>query len=318
MSIDIRSVEGESELAAAVQLMSETHPELARRVGLGQAGCADTDLWHTRVAMDGTKLVAAGQILDKMMWLNGQQVPFAGLSCLSVHPDYRGKFKLSELVRDTVDILKEFGYALSVVFTDDNGLYEPHGFVPMPAIEFAFERFAAYDTSGVRPFDAGKDLERVMKLHTAFNQGRHGPVVRSRLDWERQVELMQPDRETFWVLERDGHLNAYLRGRLVDGTLVISEFGGDKSYAAYFRRILTVVFDELDFYTARISLRREEPFFNAAYIPARQRQDTRMMWAVLNPDRIAQFLGFPGPQEVMKFIQQLRDFQTTFWLEDTF
>jgi hypothetical protein len=78
-----------------------------------------------------------------------------------------------------------------------------------------------------------------------------------------------------------------------------------------------IVFNEHDFYTAKISLRREEPFFNASYVPARQKHDTRLMWSVLNESKLADMLGIE-PSGVQTFIKQLRDFQITFWFADAF
>lgn len=122
-----------------------------------------------------------------------------------------------------------------------------------------------YDTTGVRPFDREKDLGRVMDIHKVFNSIRNGPVCRSSADCEAHTEYSADGPKAFWVFERDGELNGYIRGRVNHGILEILECGAHKSYAAYFRRILTVVFEEMNFYTAKISLRREEPFFNASF-----------------------------------------------------
>jgi predicted acetyltransferase len=319
MSVTIRSVENETELEKVFDLLHQANPSTPREYFSARVQSEPNfELWQTRIAADDDKVVATIQIFDKKMWLNGRAVRFGGLGHLAVSPDYKSAFELAELLQDTLDMLKEFGYVLSVVFTEDNDFYLKFGFAVMPSFEYAFEKFAAYDTTGIRPFDRAKDFERVMEIHEEFNSLRNGPVCRTQADWEAQTKYHADDPEAFCVLEREGDLSAYIRGKLNRGIFEILEFGAHKSYAAYFRRILTVIFEKLNFYSAKISLRRDEPFFNASYIPAKHKQDSRMMWAVLNQQKLAENLGFQAPDEVEKFMKDLRDFQTTFWRTDVF
>jgi predicted acetyltransferase len=319
MSISIRSVENEAELEKVFDLLHQANPNTPRDYFSARVRSEPNfELWHTRVALENEKIVAAIQVFDKKMWLNGKAVQFGGLGHLALAPGHESKFIPAELIQDTLDLLKEFGFPLSVVFTNDNKLYSNFGFVVMPFLEYSFEKFAAYDTAGVRPFDREKDLERVMEIYNEFNRVRNGPICRTPADWEAQKKYNADDPKAFWVFEREGELNGYVRAKINSGVLEILEFGAYKSYAAYFRRILTVMFDKLDFYMAKISLQREEPFFNASYIPARHAQDTRMMWAVLNEDKLADILAIREPEGTNNFMKQLRDFQITFWRTDVF
>lgn len=319
MSVEIRSVENKAELEKVFDLLHKTNPNVPRKFFSDRVlNEPNFDLWQTRIAVQNDKIIATIQIFEKKMWLKGKQVPFGGLGNLAVSPSSINNFNSDELIQDTLDLLDEFGYPLSVVFTNNNDFYAKFGFVVMPSYEYSFEKFAAYDATGVRPFDRYKDLERVMEIYYEFNHIRNGSVCRTPDDWEAQTKYNADDPKAFWVFERDGELNGYVRGKLHEGILEILEFGAHKSYAAYFRKILTVIFEELNFYTAKISLRREEPFFNASYIPARHKQDMRMMWAVLNEAKLADSLNIQEPGGAKNFIKQLRDFQTTFWHTDMF
>jgi predicted acetyltransferase len=315
MGVTIRSVANPAELEKVFELLETNHPDISKEKFAAQIQHESKyESWQTRVAEENGQIVAALQIFDRQMWLKGKPVPFAGLGNLAVHPEYRNHFNSAELIKDTLDLLSEFDYPLSVVLSRDNSFYERFGFVTMPLIEFSFEKFEVSDVVGVRPFDRAKDLERVMAMHTEFNKDRSGPVCRTAANWEAQLNRQN---EVFYVIEREGAVNGYLRGEIKNGVLEILEFCGVKSYAALFRRIMYIVFNEHDFYTAKISLRREEPFFNASYVPARQKHDTRLMWSVLNESKLADMLGIE-PSGVQTFIKQLRDFQITFWFADAF
>ena len=319
MSVTIRSIEDETELEKVFDLLHQVNPTIPREYYSARVRSEPNyNFWQTRIALENNKAIATVQIFDKKMWLDGREVHFGGLGHLAVSLDYKSNFNHDGLLKDTLDMLIEFGYPLSVVFSTDNNFYSNFGFEVMPLYEYSFEKFAAYDTTGVRPFDREKDLERVMDIHKVFNSAKNGPVCRTSADWEAQTKYSADDLKAFWVFERDGEVNGYIRGRVNSGILEILEFGAHKSYAAYFRRILTVVFEELNFYTAKIRLRREEPFFNASYIPARHAQDLRMMWAVLNEGKLAKILNIQDSDGVKNFIKNLRDFQTTFWHTDEF
>lgn len=320
MNTNIRSVENQAELERVFDLVDRASPEMSRdQISTRVLNQPNFEFWQTRIALDDRdEIVASVQVYDKNIWLNGREVKVAGLGNLSVAPEVQDKFDKAELIKDTMDLLREFNYPLSMVFSSEGEFYTQLGYFVMPAIEFSFEKFEAFDTHGVRRFEQEKDLERVMEIYRSFNSQRNGPVVRTKADWERQLESGVDDAEAFWVFERDGELNAYIRAKLDRGLLDILEFGGWKSYAAYFRRIMNIMFEELNFYTAKICLRREEPFFNAAYIPARQKQDTRMKWAVLDEKKLAEILEISELGGVDAFLKQLRDFQITFWYTDAF
>ncbi|MFQ5708695.1 MAG: GNAT family N-acetyltransferase [bacterium] len=319
MSISFRSVGNESELEQVMGLMQQANPDSdPQRMAARITKAPNYDLWQTRVAAENGKIIAALQIFDRQMWLNGEKIKLAGLGNLSVHPEFKNRFNATELIKDTLGLLKEFEYPLSVVLTRDNTHYEKFGYFVMPALEYSFDKISGYDTTGVRPFDRAKDLAEVAKIYEAFNSQRNGPFCRSDQDWENQLQWGNDDASAFWVLENEGQLNAYVRGRVKQGVVEVLEFGGWKSYASFFRRLLVVMFEELDFHTAKISLRREEPFFNAAYIPARQAQDTRMMWAVLDERKLQENLDMNSAEEVQHYLKQLRDFQITFWYTDAF
>ncbi len=318
MSVTIRSVENPAELEKVFELLETNHPDISKeRFAARMQHESRYEFWQTRVAEENGQFVAVLQVFDRKMWLKGKPVPFAGLGHFAVHPEHKSHFNSAELIKDTLNLLSEFDYPLSVVLSRDNSFYERFGFVPMPLIEFSFEKFEVSDVSGVRPFDRAKDFERVMEMHSEFNKDRNGPLCRVPADWEAQLNYRNDSSQVFYVIERDGAVNGYLRGAIKNRVLEILEFCGVKSYAALFRRIMYIVFNEQDFYTAKISLRREEPFFNASYVPARQKQDTRLMWSVLNEAKLADTLGIET-SAVQSFIKQLRDFQITFWFADAF
>ena len=64
--------------------------------------------------------------------------------------------------------------------------------------------------------------------------------------------------------------------------------------------------------SVEISIRREEPFFNASYIPARP------MFAVLDEEKLANAIGMRDGKSASDFLKQLRDHQITFWRTDAF
>lgn len=320
MSIQVRSVKDESELEKVFDLLHQTNPYVPRAYFAQRIKHEPKyKLWQTRVAVnEKEELYGTIQIFDKKMWFAGKEVQVGGLGHLATLPDAEPS-TATQLIEDSLDMLREFGFPMSVVTSGmDFKLFQQFGFMVMPMIEYSFEQFEAFDTSGVRPFDRNKDLDRVIAIHQEFNRDRIGPIARTPEDWESQFNYPVVDPNAFWVFERDGELNGYVRGKIRQGVLEILEFGAWKSYAAYFRRIMRVMFEELDFYTARISLRRDEPFFNACYIPARQKQDTRIMWCVLDPEKMMKITGTESPPHLESELRQLRNFQITFWLADAF
>lgn len=317
MGVNFRSAQNRDEVEQVFDFILEDNPQLSRHTLSNKVIDHPTfELWQTRIAEKNGEIVGTIQIFHKKIWLHGVQLPIAGLGHFRI--DSNADFEAAALFEHTLNLLKEFGHSLVIVFSEDTRLFENLGLFPMPLIEYKFEKFAAYDTKGVRPFDEGKDLPRVMEIYHTFNSDRDGPICRTENDWRAQVEFYTGDSYPFWVIEQEGSVVGYLRGYMKSGHLEITEFGGLKSYASYFRKMMTVMFSELDFYTVKLNIRREEPFFNAAYIPARQKTDARMMWKILDEEKLASQLNFKNTDELSEFIKRLRDFQITFWRSDAF
>jgi GNAT superfamily N-acetyltransferase len=176
------------------------------------------------VAADGDGLVAAVQLLPRRMRLLGHSVPCGGIGGVFTRVDRRGEGIASRLLARAIEELRGAAVELALAFAPDRGarLLEPLGFERWRQEQVLVS--AAGDLpSGqqrgfeIEDFDAARDLESVVAIHSAYSAARSGTLVRDATAWQVSLVLAGNPDERFRVALRDGRPVAYLRSAHLDG-----------------------------------------------------------------------------------------------------
>jgi len=179
------------------------------------------DTW---IAADGARLVAAVQIFEKSIRLNGQRVPIGGIGSVATHPDYERRGIATELLRRAIADMEQRGHALSLLFTGRISFYRRLDWVQLhrPAWTLVRTRPSAHSAS--RAF-AATDLDRIERIYEYYNLRANGSAIRDRRYWLAQLAYAGNPDEDFRVVERDGKVVAYARRIDFEGIPRITEHG---------------------------------------------------------------------------------------------
>jgi len=79
------------------------------------------------------------------------------------------------------------------------------------------------DAAGVVDFDAKRDLESVVAIHSGYSASRSGTLVRDKTAWQVSLVLAGNPDENFRVALRDGRPVAYLRSTNLVGAPTVLE-----------------------------------------------------------------------------------------------
>jgi len=159
--------------------------------------------------------------------LDGRRVRIARLGWPLIITDVVGEDTARELVDMAVEEARRRGHDLAVTLTSRVSISRPpHGFESLPSSEAACRtvlpvpwpkepRWLAAgedplrSVPGLRAAQAG-DLDDVASIHQLMVSGQRLRIDRGRPDWERILVARRNVQAPFWVIEREGRVDAYV------------------------------------------------------------------------------------------------------------
>jgi GNAT superfamily N-acetyltransferase len=174
------------------------------------------------VAAEGGELIATVQLFPRRMRLLGHSVPCGGIGSVFTRSERRGQGIAVHLLDRAVEELRGAAVELALAFATDAGTraYERVGFgcwkQERVRVEGVTSRAAS--AAAIEDFEAQRDLESVVAIHSGYSASRNGTLVRDGMAWQVSLLLAGNPDERFRVALREGRPVAYLRSTMLEGT----------------------------------------------------------------------------------------------------
>ena len=174
---------------------------------------------QTRVLEINGQIVSCLQVFDRRVRLGGGSVRVGCVANVATHPAHRRRGYATRVLRDALAFMRNEGHDASMLFTDVPQVYARLGWrIVRQCNAWVHLKPPAVSRSAgpwrVRLGDWDRDLDELRRIYDACNEGRTGPVLRSKEYWIRhRLKLHEEDPAGFLVAERKGHLGAYTRCR---------------------------------------------------------------------------------------------------------
>jgi GNAT superfamily N-acetyltransferase len=185
---------------------------------------ADENVW---VAAQGADLVACVQIFPRLLRVRDAAVPTGGIGTVFTTPDARKGGIASALLGRAIAAMRSRGMELSLLFSQRHSFYERLGWSLWPRerrLWLRSEATRAPEAPGER-FDRARDLDDVFALHTAHSARCAGSVVRDLAFFHAQLGFAgNPDEEFLLARDAQGTLLAFVRGAVLGGFYLVTEF----------------------------------------------------------------------------------------------
>jgi predicted N-acetyltransferase YhbS len=160
-------------------------------------------------------MVATLRVFARDIRWHGGSLRLAGIGNVATDPAHRGRGHALALMREAIALMAEWGFQISLLFTDIPPLYEKAGYAlfTQPWWRVDPARLTPIDPRGVtvRPTDFERDLPSLLALQSSFNEGHDGTVIRSLRHWASMVEMYPTDDMISLVAERSGQLVGHAR-----------------------------------------------------------------------------------------------------------
>ena len=199
------------------------------------------DNWLEWVGVEGFRVsevqgkIAGGLAIHEFgQYFGGRRVPMGGIAAVGVSPEYRGHGVALDLMRGTLEELREREVPLSALYPAAQGLYRAAGYEHAGTQWWV--RIAASDIGwmdrdlGVRRA-AVEDWEAIRAAHRKHAAGIPGHLDRNRFLWEVVGQGNQKKSDGY-VVEEDGELTGYL--------FFISEAGKEAALEIFIRDIVAL------------------------------------------------------------------------------
>jgi len=182
---------------------------------------------YTRCAFEGTRMVAAVQIVRREVRVGQVTLTLGGIANVGTVPAYRSKGYSTQLLRDAITVMENDGFDFSMLFTGIHGFYARLGWENLPVKVMCAEiRPELPPPEGgyrIRPL-ADADLEALCACYEQCNAGRSFTVVRSPAylrGWTRWEERTPQD---VYVAEAAGKVVGYIVAPIGE-SLSVTEVG---------------------------------------------------------------------------------------------
>lgn len=207
-----------ADLPAVYDLLAVCFPEARRSLFIEQTESdAMFRLRHARVALIEGRIAGYARIFERRMLVRGVPVAAGGLGSVATRPDARGRGIATALVRDAIEEMRRFGFAISFLSAGIPRFYERLGYriVRLPQVDVdpaEAARLPAPSLYTVRPMTDG-DAARLLAIHRRASAGATGVVVRTRRSWRDAAGWLGEAPGDGFVAEHNGVPVAYLRSR---------------------------------------------------------------------------------------------------------
>jgi predicted acetyltransferase len=168
-------------------------------------------------AFDGDRLVAKSRARAFRQWWGGRSVPMAGIASVTVAPDQRGRGLARAVVSASLELARQRGDAVAVLYPASVRLYRSlgfefagdHGSLRMPPGALRSRGRAA--VADIRPATEA-DLDAIVGAHRVLSRERPGALDRDAARWAWRLRLDQPGAEVY-VEESGGAVTALVAYR---------------------------------------------------------------------------------------------------------
>jgi predicted N-acetyltransferase YhbS len=223
--MEIRSPRNESELTAVFELCAAAFPGVPREYFVRSVrNDPDWQPWQTRILLEGGVVVSTVQVFHREVAFAGRWVPCAGIGNVATHPAFRHRGYASALMRDCLQLCRQKGYALSLLFTGIPRFYRRFGYRTLPTVRnWLASEGSAKTEPRVREVCAG-DWASVRALHEMDGVGRPVVVRRDLRRWELLDRSAISNCPRWLVHGGPIGVEGYLRLDVLDGQWTITEY----------------------------------------------------------------------------------------------
>ncbi|MGB9876847.1 MAG: GNAT family N-acetyltransferase [bacterium] len=184
-------------------------------------------LEYTRVWEENGVLVSTVQIVKKILRIGDQTILLGGIANVGTHPDHRGRGYATALLQDSIRLMNEEGYHLSLLFTGIQPFYERLGWreIPFPYLHSSSLPQNISPQPNTRE-EKDEDIPQIVRIYNEFNEERNLTVVRDEAYMRGWIWKWRHNQEVL-VYEVDSQVLAYIRYSKGAGTepVFINEFG---------------------------------------------------------------------------------------------
>lgn len=170
-------------------------------------------------AVVGGRVVAGYLLLDFACNTNGAPVPAGGIAAVASAPEYRGRGHVRALMRSCLEVLRDRGVPLALLYPFDYAFYRRFGWelsarVARYTVPVDHLRAAARDLAAVRRLEDA-DLPAVAEVY-AVAAAPHNLTVRRSPEWfrDRVFSFYGHRPGTVFVAEGDGGVEGYVSFRI--------------------------------------------------------------------------------------------------------
>lgn len=168
-------------------------------------------LEYTRVWEEDGTLVSTVQIVKKILRIEDQTILLGGIANVGTHPDHRGRGYATALLEDSLRLMKEEGFHLSLLFTGIQPFYERLGWreIPFPYLYVPSLPNDIPPQPNIRE-DRDEDIPQIVRVYNEFNEMRNLSVVRDAT-YVRGWIWKWRHGQCVLVYERDSQIIGYIR-----------------------------------------------------------------------------------------------------------
>ncbi len=197
-------------------------------------------LEYTRVWEENGVLVSTVQIVKKILRIEDQTILLGGIANVGTHPDHREKGYATNLLRDSLKLMYEEGFHLSLLFTGIQPFYERLGWreVPFPFIHIPSLPEDILPQPKIRN-DSDEDIPQIVRIYNEFNDKRNLSVVRDEAYMRGWIWKWRHNQEVL-VYEVDSRIIGYIRFSVerAGNPFWVNEFGCLKGEESCFLPLL--------------------------------------------------------------------------------
>lgn len=130
-------------------------------------------LEYTRVWEENGVLVSTVQIVKKILRIGDQTILLGGIANVGTHPDHRGRGYATALLQDSIRLMNEEGYHLSLLFTGIQPFYERLGWreIPFPYLHSSSLPQNISPQPNTRE-EKDEDIPQIVRIYNEFNEER--------------------------------------------------------------------------------------------------------------------------------------------------
>lgn len=278
------------------------------------------------VAVDDGRVVACLQVFRKAVRVDEAVLDVGGVGNVYTAPEYRDGGLASALLRRAIIGMELQGFDVSLLFATRLSLYGHLGW-QSHVRHLTFIEPGGGSVSNrfqIRPFDADRDLDAVMRVYDTHCASLNGSTVRDRPYWIGQLRYAGNPHETFLVARAGEAMVAYARGTVLYDHHVVIEHARLPGHEVALADLLCQLHRPASHLPGTLAQLSCEPTVEEEIgcrgLTLRTVEDRFWMWRVIDAARLAEKLGLPvtTAQTPGLVAELLPPEQSVYWLSDRF